>query len=75
MVRRVWRTKKSPEDYQNQKLQETEEPKDYEGSRKPRNPGGLQESGSKQESKEDCQVSRLQNPKSLEEWHNIRVRN
>ncbi len=23
MIRRVWRTKKSPEDYQNQKLQET----------------------------------------------------
>jgi hypothetical protein len=24
--------------------------------------------------KEDCQVSRIQKPKSLEDWHNIRVK-
>jgi hypothetical protein len=33
-----------------------------------------QESGSKQEPKEDCQISRIQKPKSLEDWHNTRVR-
>jgi hypothetical protein len=38
-------------------------PKDYEGSK---------ESGRRV--KEDCQVSRIQNPKSLEDWHNIRVK-
>ncbi len=43
------------------------EPKDYKGSRKPRNPGSPQESGKTARVKEDCQVSRIQNLKSLED--------
>jgi hypothetical protein len=68
MAKRVRKTNKSPEDQQ-------------ESGRLPRartrnmkTQGNLQESGSLQESKEDCQVPRIQKPKSLEDWHHLRVK-
>jgi hypothetical protein len=73
MAKGVRRTKKSPEDYQEQeatrdmKIQKTM--KDQEIKR-PRTPARGRESA---RVKEDCQVSRIQNPKSLEDWHNTRV--
>jgi hypothetical protein len=73
--------KKSPEEYQSsedyQSLEDYKkhkEPQDYKESRKPRNPGSPQESGKSARVKEDCQVSRIQNPKSLEDWHITRVK-
>ncbi len=65
--------KKSPEDYQQEatrdmKIQKTM--KD-QGIKKPRTPVRVRETA---RVKEDCQVSRIQNPKSLEDWHNIRVK-
>jgi hypothetical protein len=37
----------------------------------PRTPARVRESA---RVKEGCQVSRIQNPKSLEDWHNRRVK-
>ncbi len=74
IAKRVRKTKKSPEDYQEQeatrdtKIQRTT--KDQE-IKKPRTPTRVRESV---RVKEGCQVSRIQNPKSLEDWHNTRVR-
>jgi hypothetical protein len=74
MAKRVRKTKKSPEDYQEQeatrdmKIQKTMED---QGIKKPRTPVRVRESA---RVKEDCQVSRIQNPKSLEDWHNTRVK-
>jgi hypothetical protein len=74
MAKRVQKTKKSPEDYQEQeatrdmKIQKTM--KDQEIKR-PRTPARVRESA---RVKEGCQVSRIQNPKSLEDWHITKVR-
>jgi hypothetical protein len=64
MTKRVRKANKSPEDQQ-------------ESGRLPRartrnmkTQGNLQEPGSLQ----DCQVPRIQKPKSLEDWHNLRVK-
>jgi hypothetical protein len=59
----------SPEDYKKHK-----EPQDHEESKKPRNPGSPQESGKSARVKENCQVSRIQNPKSLKDWQDTRVK-
>jgi hypothetical protein len=73
-ARRVRKYKKSPEDYQeqeairNMKLQRTM--KDQEIKR-PRTPARVRESA---RVKGGCQVSRIQNPKSLEDWHKTRVK-
>jgi hypothetical protein len=75
MAKRVRKTKKSPEDYQeqeatrNMKIQKTM--KD-QGTKKPRTPVRVRGFA---RVKEDCQVSRIQIPKSLEDWHNTRVKN
>ncbi len=37
----------------------------------PRTPASIRKSA---RVKEDCQVSRIQKPKSLEDWHNLRVK-
>jgi hypothetical protein len=66
---------KSPEDYRSlEDHKKHREPQNHEESRKPRNPGSPQESRKSARVKEDCQVSRIQNPKSLEDWQNARVK-
>jgi hypothetical protein len=42
-----------------------------QGIKEPMTPARVRESA---RVKEDCQVSRIQNPKSLEDWHNTRVK-
>ncbi len=74
MAKRVRKTKKSPEDYQEQeatrdmKIQKTMENQEI------KRPRTLQESGSPQESKKAAKSQEIQNPKSLEDWHNTRVK-
>ncbi len=74
MAKRVRKTKKSPKDYQEQEAtrdMKIQKAMRDQGIKKPRTPVRVRESA---RVKEDCQVSRIQNPKSLEDWHNTRVK-
>ncbi len=70
MTKRVRKTNKSPEDQQ-----ESGRPSRFRESKKkhedPRKPARVRKSS---RIKEDCQVPRTQKPKSLEDWHNLRVK-
>ncbi len=61
MAKGVRKTNKSPEEYQGQ----------HKRHEDPRTPARVRKSA---RVKEDCQVSRIQKPKSLEDWHNLRVK-
>jgi hypothetical protein len=74
LVKRVRKTKKSPEDYQEQEAtrnMKTQKTMKDQGIKGPRTPVRVRESA---RVKEGCQVSIIQNSKSLEDWHNTRVK-
>jgi hypothetical protein len=74
MAKRVRKTNKSPGDQQ-ESGRPTRVRKDTKGKNKkhedPRTPARVKKSA---RVKEDCQVPRIQKPKSLEDWHNLRVK-
>jgi hypothetical protein len=74
MAKRVWKTNKRPEDQQESgrptRVQKTTKSKDKKHE-DPRTPARVRKST---RVKEDCQVPRIQKPKSLEDWHNLRVK-
>ncbi len=74
MAKRVRKTNKSPEDQQ-EPGRPTRARKTTKGKNKkhedPRKPARVRRSS---RVKEGCQVPRIQKPKSLEDWHTLRVR-
>jgi hypothetical protein len=74
MTKRVRKTNKSPEDQQ-ESGSPTRVRKTTKGKNKkhedPRKPARVRKSS---RVKEDCQVPRIQKPKSLEDWHHLRVK-
>ncbi len=74
MTKRVRKTNKSPEDQQESgrptRVRKTTKDKNKRHE-DPRTPARVRKSA---RVKEDCQVSRIQKPKSLEDWHNLRVK-
>ncbi len=74
MAKRVRKTNKSPEDQQ-ESVRPTRVRKTTKDKNKrhecPRTPARVRKSA---RVKEDCQVSRIQKLKSLEDWHNLRVK-
>jgi hypothetical protein len=74
MAKRVQKTNKSPEDQQESgrltRVRKTTKNKNKRHE-DPRTPERVRKSA---RVKEDCQVSRIQKPKSLEDWHNLRVK-
>jgi hypothetical protein len=74
MAKGVRKTNKSPEDQQ-ESGRPTRVRKNTKDQNKrhedPRTPARVRKSA---RVKEDCQVSRIQKPKSLEDWHNLRVK-
>jgi hypothetical protein len=74
MAKRVWKTNKSPEDQQESgrptRVRKTTKDKNKRHE-DPRTPARVRKSA---RVKKDCQVSRIQKPKSLDDWHNLRVK-
>ncbi len=74
MARRVRKTNKSPEDQQESgrlpRVRKTTKGKNKKPE-DPRTPARVRKSV---RVKEDCQVPRIQKPKSLEDWHHLRVK-
>ncbi len=75
MAKRVRKTNKSPEDQQ-ESGRPTRVRKTTKGkNKKHENPKKPARGRKSSRIKEECQVPRIQKPKSLENWHHLRVKN
>jgi hypothetical protein len=74
-TKRVRKTTRVQKSTRVQKTTRSRKPQNHEESRKPRNPHEVHRVRKSARVKEDCQVSRIQNLKSLEDWQTTRVKN